>query len=329
MRRISLFAGQWVDLKLTEFLNMASEIGFQGVDLVFRPEMLDLDRIGSDCFYCEQQLSQLQENNLSLNAISAAYIGKCIGDIYDIRYDTLVPQKYRQKPEDIRKWAMEEMFKAPEAAKKMGCSIVHSFLGSPIWNMFYAYPKRTEQLVEEGFQQIAERWIPILDEFEHQGVKLAFEPHPTEIAYDYYTLKRLVKALDYHPAFRLNYDPSHILWQGMNPVLFLRDFMELVINVHIKDVKITLDGRSSILCSHLPFGDNRRAWNFRTPGHGDVPFEEIIRELNQSGYHGALTVEWEDNGMNRDIGVREAFEFVKRIDFPESEIEFDAVNRYE
>lgn len=328
MRKITLFAGQWIDLKLEDFLHISESIGFDGVDLVFRPNMLDLDRLLSDEYYCEEKKLLLQKHNLTLNSVSAAYIGKCVGDIYDIRHNALVPNRYQNKPEEIRKWAAEEMLKAPEAAKKLGCHIVHSFLGSPVWNMFYAYPKRPEELVEEGFEQIAQRWLPILDEFERQGVYLAFEVHPTEIAYDYYTLQKLLKVLKYHSMFRLNYDPSHLIWQGMDPVMFLKDFAERIINVHIKDVKMQLDGRSSVLCSHLPFGDGRRGWNFRTPGHGDVPFEEIIRELNQNGYKGALTIEWEDNGMCRDIGVKEAYEYVKKLNFPVSEIEFDAVNRY-
>ncbi len=328
MRKITLFAGQWIDLPLEDFLDTAKEIGFDGVDLVFRPDLLDLDRVIADDGYCENRRELLQQRQLSLNSVSAAYIGKCVGDIFDIRHNGLVPQKYRNKPEEIRRWAVEEMMKTPEAARKLGCSIVHSFLGSPIWNMFYAYPKRPQELVEEGFEKIATLWLPILNEFERQGVDLAFEVHPSEIAYDYYTLQKLLQALVGHPRFRINYDPSHLIWQGMDPVMFLRDFAERVVNVHIKDVKIRLDGRSSVLGSHLPFGDGRRGWNFRTPGHGDVPFEEIIRELNEISYKGALTVEWEDNGMHRDIGVREAYEFVKGMNFPYSEMAFDEVDRY-
>lgn len=328
MRKITLFGGQWIDLSAEQFLKMSSEMGYDGVDLIFRPEMLDLNRVIEDEQYYQQSLELLDKYHLTLNSISAAYIGKCVGDVYDVRHNTLVPEKYHDKPEEIRKWAIDTMMRAPEAAKKMNCHIIHSFLGSPIWGMFYSYPRRSPELVEEGFERIAELWLPILDEFERQGTVLAFEVHPSEIAYDYYTLKKLMDVLKEHSSFCLNYDASHILWQGLNPVLFAREFADRIVNVHIKDVKIKLDGKSSVLGSHLPFGDSRRGWDFRTPGHGDVPFEEIIRELNYSGYRGALTVEWEDNGMNRYSGAKEALEYVKKLDFPVSDIEFDAINRY-
>ncbi|MFW5986344.1 MAG: sugar phosphate isomerase/epimerase family protein, partial [Halanaerobiales bacterium] len=94
-------------------------------------------------------------------------------------------------------------------------------------------------------------------------------------------------------------------------------------HVHMKDAAVTLDGKSGILCSHLEFGDNRRGWDFRSLGHGDVNFEEIIRELNVIDYNGPLSVEWEDSGMDREFGAEEACEFVKRVDFAPSEIAFD------
>ena len=125
------------------------------------------------------------------------------------------------------------------------------------------------------------------------------------------------------PTFGFNFDPSHLLWQGMDPKLFIRQFPDRIYHVHMKDAKVVLDGKAGILGSHLPFGDLRRGWNFRSLGHGGVNFEEIIRELNAAGYDGPLSVEWEDNGMEREFGAREACEFVKRINFAPSTLEFD------
>ncbi|MFP4461699.1 MAG: sugar phosphate isomerase/epimerase family protein, partial [Thermotogota bacterium] len=124
-------------------------------------------------------------------------------------------------------------------------------------------------------------------------------------------------------AFGINFDPSHLIWQGVTPHLFLRDFADRVYHVHMKDAAVRLDGRSGILGSHIDFGDNRRGWNFRSLGHGDVEFEEIIRELNAMDYQGPLSVEWEDSGMDREAGAKEALEFVKKVDFPPSGISFD------
>ena len=127
--------------------------------------------------------------------------------------------------------------------------------------------------------------------YDECGVRLALEVHPTEIAFDYYSTKRLLDTLDWRPTLGLNFDPSHLQWQGMDPCLFLRDFASRIYHVHMKDVKVKLDGRSGILGSHIEFGDRSRGWNFVSLGHGDVDFDGIIRELNQMGYDGPLSVE--------------------------------------
>jgi len=94
--------------------------------------------------------------------------------------------------------------------------------------------------------------------------------------------------------------------------------------VHVKDAITTLNGRSGILASHLNFGDARRGWDFRSPGRGGINFEEIIRALNAANYAGPLSVEWEDSGMEREFGAREACQFVRRLDFAPSTRAFDA-----
>ena len=156
------------------------------------------------------------------------------------------------------------------------------------------------------------------------GVRFALEVHPTEIAFDIVTARRALDALGNREEFGFNFDPSHLLWQGVDPVEFIREFPDRIYHVHIKDAIVTLNGRSGILGSHLNFGDPRRGWDFRSPGRGGVNFEEIIRALNQAGYEGPLSVEWEDAGMDREHGAREACEFVKKLDFEPSGVAFDA-----
>jgi sugar phosphate isomerase/epimerase len=178
-------------------------------------------------------------------------------------------------------------------------------------------------MVEAGFRKVHKLWTPILREFDACRVKFALEVHPTEIAFDLYTAARLLKTFRRRPTLGFNFDPSHFLWQGLEPHLFIREFPDRIYHVHVKDVAVTLDGKAGLLGSHLPFGDQRRGWNFRSPGHGDVDFEAIIRDLNAAGYAGPLSVEWEDNGMDREFGAREACGFVKSLNFAPSSIDFD------
>ena len=210
------------------------------------------------------------------------------------------------------------------AAQKFGVDVVNGFTGSSIWHLLYSFPPVSPQMIDAGYQQFADRWNPILDVFGECGVKFALEVHPTEIAYDIESTHRALDAVDYRPEFGFNFDPSHLVWQFMDPVEFIREFADRIYHVHIKDAATTLNGRSGILSSHLNFGDHRRGWDFRSPGHGDVNFEEIIRALNDIGYEGPLSVEWEDSGMDREFGATEACGFTRGIDFPASGRAFDS-----
>jgi len=322
-RPVTLFTGQWADMKFEEVSKMASKMGYDGLEIASWGDHLNLEKAAKDEDYARERKKILEDNDLNAWAIGTHIIGQCVGARYDKRLDNFAPDELSGEPEEIREWAVEQMKFAPEAAQNLDCDIVTGFTGSPIWKFFYSFPQTSEEQIEEGFEKILELWTPIFDEFDKNGVKFALEVHPTEIAFDYYTTERLLEEFDRRETLGINFDPSHLIWQGVEPHLFLRDFSDRVYHVHMKDASVNLDGRAGIIGSHLPFGDTRRGWNFRSLGHGDVNFEAIIRELNDMGYRGPLSVEWEDSGMDRKYGAREAVEFVKEIDFEPSSLAFD------
>jgi len=323
-RPITLFTGQWADLPFEVVGEKASSWGYDGLEIATWGDHLEVKKAAEDPGYLARKKEILAKYRLECRALGAHLAGQCVGDLYDSRLDDFAPADVKGKPDEIRHWAIEEMKLTARAAKNLGCYVVNGFMGSPIWKFWYSFPATSEELVEKGFQQIKELWTPIFDEFDRCGVKFALEIHPTEIAFDLYTAKRLLEVFDYRPTLGFNFDPSHLLWQGMTPHLFIREFPDRIFHVHLKDVALTLDGKASVLGSHLPFGDLRRGWNFRSLGHGDVDFESIIRELNAIGYEGPLSVEWEDNGMDREFGAKEALEFVRGLDFKPSEAAFDS-----
>lgn len=253
--------------------------------------------------------------------------GQCVGDAeiwaYDPRLDNFAPSALAGKPEEIRAWGVHQMVCAAKAARNMGVKVVTFFMGSPIWKMWYSFPQTSQEQVDAGYQRIKELWSPIMDVYDQCGVKLALEVHPTEIAYDYWSTKKLLETFEYRPTLGINFDPSHLIWQGLDPAMFLFDFADRIYHVHIKDAKLNLNGRNGILGSHITFGDQRRGWNFVSPGHGDVDFDNIIRVLNQIGYDGPLSIEWEDSGMERIFGGTEACAFTKKINFSPSNVAFD------
>ena len=314
-RPVTLFTGQWADLTFEDVCKKVADFGYDGVEIACWGDHMDVKKAAEDKEYVEKKKQILAKYGLKCWALGSHLTGQCVGDAPDPRLDTFVPPELKGKPEEIRSWAIAQMKYTARAAANLGCYTVTGFVGSPIWKYLYSFPPTTEDIVTQGYQQIFNLWSPILDEFDAQGVTFALEVHPSEIAYDYYSAERLFEVFDQRKALGLNFDPSHLIWQGINPVMFLQGFAEKIYHVHMKDAAVTLDGKSGLLGSHLPFGDRRRGWNFRSLGHGDVNFTEIIRELHVIGYSGPLSVEWEDNGMDREFGARESAEFVKKINF--------------
>ena len=321
-RPIVLCSGQWADLSLEELCKTAVEMGYDGLELILWG-FVDLEKAYTDDSYVAEILDTLNRHNLCCLSVASHLYGQCVGDAPDPRLDNFAPPALAGKPEEIRAWGIDSMKKCAVVAKKMGVKVVTGFTGSPIWKYFYSFPQTTPQMIEDGFDEIVRLWTPILDVFKENDLKFALEVHPGEIAFDYYSSEKLLDKLGRDPVFGFNFDPSHLLWQGVDPTLFLRDFIDRVYHVHLKDVAVTLDGRSGLLGSHIDFGDLRRGWEFRSLGHGDVNFGEIIRVLNAGGYEGPLSVEWEDTGMDRIVGATEAAEFAKKLNFIPSSFKFD------
>lgn len=324
-RPVTLFTGQWADLPLEVLAERAAAWGYDGLELACWGDHMEVDKTATDKVYCEKQLSILAKNNLKIFAISHHLAGQLVCDLNnDSRSDGFAPAACAGDAEKKRAWAVETMKNTARAAKNLGLKVVNGFTGSSIWHMLYSFPPVTDEMIDEGFAYFAKMWNPILDVFDECGVKFALEVHPTEIAFDIITAKRALEAVGNRESFGFNFDPSHLHWQMVNPVCFLREFSDRIYHVHMKDAVLQLDGRSGILASHLNFGQPERGWDFRSLGRGSVDFEEIIRALNHIGYNGPLSVEWEDCGMDREQGAKEACQFVKDVDFQPSQIVFDA-----
>jgi sugar phosphate isomerase/epimerase len=323
-RPVTLFTGQWADLPLEQMARKTKEFGYDGIELACWGDHFEVEK--ADDAYCRRKRDLLDSHGLQCHAISAHLVGQAVCDVIDERHKSILPPAVwgDGKPEGVNKRAAEELKATARAAKRLGVGVVNGFTGSSIWHLLYSFPPVPGKMIDDGFKLFANRFNPILDVFAECGVKFALEVHPTEIAFDIYTAERALDAIGRRPEFGFNFDPSHLHWQGIDSVEFLRAFSDRIYHVHVKDAIVTLNGKTGILASHINFGDHRRGWDFRSPGRGTVNFEEIIRELNRIGYQGPLSVEWEDSGMDREFGAREACSFVKQKDFAASGRAFDA-----
>jgi len=324
-RIVTLFTGQWADMPLSELAPLAKKMGYDGLELACWGDHLDVFRASEDPSYVEEKKAFLEDHGLELQAISNHLAGQLVADPNnDSRSDGFAPADCAGNSEKKRAWAIEAMKRTAIAAKNFGVPVVNGFVGSPIWHLLYSFPPVPDSMLDEGFSRFADLWNPILDVFDAQGIRFALEVHPTEIAFDIPTSARTLEALGNRKTFGFNFDPSHLIWQGIDPAAFIRAFPDRIYHVHMKDAWVSEDPQAGILGSHLNFGHPARGWDFRSVGRGDVDFEAIIRELNRIQYQGPLSVEWEDPGMDRIHGAAESCAYVKNLDFPESRIAFDA-----
>jgi sugar phosphate isomerase/epimerase len=316
-RSVILFSGQWADLPLDELAEKVSEWGYQGLELCCWGDHFEVQRALSEDDYCQKKLDLLARYDLTAGVLSNHKVGQAVCDVIDQRHQAIVPDYVwgDGRPEGVAQRAAEEMMATARAAQKMGVVVLGGFTGSSLWSFVSGYPAPTSETVQAGFADLARKWNPILDVFRDCGVRFACEVHPGQLAFDLYTAEMVLNALDGREEFGFLLDPSHLHWQGVDPAEFVRRFPDRIYHVHIKDLALNLNGRNGLLGSYLAYGDHRRGWDFRSPGHGGIDWAALIRSLNEIGYDGPLSVEWKDSGMNRDYGAEDACRFVKRLDF--------------
>ncbi len=327
-RPVTLFTGQWADLPFEEVCRLAASWGYDGVEIACSADHFEVDKAVSDDSYVEGRREILDRHGLQVFAISNHLVGQAMcDDPIDFRHQDILPARIwgDGDPEGVRQRAATDMADTARAAARLGVKTVVGFTGSSIWQYVAMFPPVPAERIEAGYQDFADRWNPVLDVFDEVGVRFAHEVHPGEIAYDYWTTVRTLEAIGHREAFGLNWDPSHMVWQQLDPLAFLWDFRDRIYHVDCKDTRMKVgNGRAGRLSSHLPWGDPRRGWDFVSTGRGDVDWDECFRTLNAIGYDGPISIEWEDAGMDRLAGAAEAVEFVRRTQVDQPETSFDA-----
>lgn len=315
-RPVLLFSGPWADLPLETLASKAAAWGYHGFELCCWGDHLEVQRGISDESYGPARLDLLSRFDLQVPVIANHKVGQAVGDIIDERHQGLVPDYVwgDGNPAGVRQRAIEEMAATFRLAERMGAGVVSGFTGSPVWSYVAGYPAPKPGIIADALKQFTVDWNPILDTARDCGVRFACEVHPGQLAFDLYSAELVLDALDSREEFGFTFDPSHLHWQGIEPVEFLRRFADRIYHVHVKDAQLTLNGRAGILGGYWPSGDPRSGWQFRSPGHGGVDWPNIIRALNEIGYDGPLSVDWHDPGMDREFGAADACRFVKAID---------------
>lgn len=326
-RPVTLFTGQWADMPLKDLAPLAKEMGYDGLELACWGDHFNVQEALKSDRYLKDKWKLLEKHGLACYAISNHLVGQAVCDNIDDRHKAILPDHVWDdgKAAGVKKRAAEEMKDTARAAAKFGVKVVNGFTGSSIWHSLYAFPPTSQDYWDKGFKDFARRWRPILDVFDEVNVNFALEVHPTEIAFDTASAERALQALRGHSRFGFNFDPSHLGYQGVDYVGFIRKFSDRIYHVHMKDAWWGRGtGEAGVFGGHTTFGDSRRYWDFRSVGRGDIDFEEIIVALNDIGYEGPLSIEWEDSRMDRVHGATESAAFTKQLDFTPAAGAFDA-----
>ena len=316
-RPVLLFSAPWIDMPLEQLAARAAEWGYQGLELYCMAEHLEVQQALADSTHCSAKLEIMSRHDLQLPVITSYGIGHAVCSPHAPGLKPLLPDYVwgNGEPAEIQQRAAEEMTATIHVAQALGAVAVGCFSGSPFPPATATWPELDGQTLAEGFRAFARWWNPILDACAEAGVRVALEVHPSQIANDFYSAEMVLDAVHGREELGFLFDASNLHWIGVDPVEFLHRFGDRIFHVHVKDVALTLNGRSSVLNSCVPTGDARRGWDFRSPGHGGLDWEGIIRALNAIGYAGPLSVDWRDAGMDREFGAEDACKFIKKLDF--------------
>jgi sugar phosphate isomerase/epimerase len=309
--KLGIFTALFGDWPLEKVARYVAELGYQAVELPAWEGSIHLDVKQVLAGKGKEVKKLLAGHGLSISAISQGVAGQLSMGPHDSSTDAWAPG---MSPEQKVDYAVEQLTLAARAASELEVPIVTGLIGSHVWDKWYIFPPANEKLYEEGFLLFAERWNGILDEFKKCGVKWALEVHPTGIAYNIETAQKALDALDNRPEIGFNFDPSHLVWQLIDPVVFIKTFGPRILHCHAKDGELQEDEvrRSGV----IPTGGwmrPDRGFRFRVPGWGQVNWRRVITALVSVGYDYVLSFEHEDPVMSPEDGAEKAIEHLRPL----------------
>lgn len=311
--KLGVFTVLFNERPLEEVLSYVASLGYECVELAAwkASNHFDVDEALTSRDYRARLASLLESHELAVSALSNHLEGRLILGPLDETTDAWAPSA---DPDEKVSYGIERMKNTARAAAAIGVGTVVGFTGSSVWDKWYSFPPENEAAYERAWDVFAERWTPILDVFEQEGVRFALEVHPGEIAYNIETTARLLQAIDHRESFGLNFDPSHFVWQLIDPVLFLHEFRDRIYHAHAKDAELPRHAvaRSGV----IPNGGWQRVdrgFRFRVPGWGDVEWKRVLTALLEAGYNDVLSFEHEDPVMSREDGCQQAIRCLRPL----------------
>ena len=325
----ALFLAQFADDEapfdsLENIATWAADLGFKGVQVPsWDTRLFDLEQAAKSQAYCDDVRGVLADQGIELTELSTHIQGQLVAvhPAYDAMFDGFAIPQVRGNPALRQRWAVDQLMLAARASKNLGLTDHASFPGALAWPYFYPWPQRPAGLVEAAFDELAKRWLPILDAFDEAGVNIGFEIHPGEDLHDGITFEMFLERVKNHPRCNILYDPSHLILQQLDYLGFLDTYSERIKLVHIKDAEFHRTARRGVYGGYQSWVD--RAGRFRSLGDGQVDFGQIFSKLAANDFPGWAVLEWECCLKHPEDGAREGAEFIRQHIIRVTEKAFD------
>lgn len=309
---------------LDSICKWVADLGYKGIQIpTWDDRCIDLKTAAESKTYCDELKGKIGEHGLEITELSTHLQGQlvAVNPAYDLMFDAFAPDELKGKPKERTAWAKQQVKYAASASQHLGLKSHATFSGSLLWHTMYPWPQRPNGLVERGFKELADRWLPILNHFDECGVDACYEVHPGEDLHDGISYEMFLKEVNNHPRACLLYDPSHFVLQQLDYLEYIDIYNERIKAFHVKDAEFNPNGRSGVYGGYQSWAN--RAGRFRSPGDGHVDFTGIFGKLSQYGFDGWAVMEWECCIKSPEQGAREGAPFIANHIIEVTEKAFD------
>lgn len=325
----AVFLAQFVDSKppfdtLDNMCRWAASLGYKGIQIpTWESKLIDLPKAAESQTYCDELTGLVNSHGLEITELSTHLQGQlvAVNPAYDTMFDTFAPDEVKGKPKARTEWAIHTVKQALSASKNLGLNAHATFSGALMWHTVYPWPQRPEGLVKMGFEELAKRWLPILNHAEAAGVDVCYEIHPGEDLHDGITYEMFLKETGNHNRACILYDPSHFVLQQLDYLAFIDIYHEHIKAFHVKDAEFNPTGRSGVYGGYQDWVN--RPGRFRSLGDGQTDFKQIFSKLTQYGYDGWAVMEWECCIKSAEQGAKEGAPFIAKHLIESSNKTFD------
>ncbi len=325
----AIFLAQFMDdnapfNSLEGLCKWASDLGYKGIQIpTWETRLINLDKAAESQTYCDELKGKIADYGLEITELSTHLQGQLVAvhPAYDTMFDNFAPDDCKNNPKKRTEWAVQQVMNAAKASQRLGINVHATFSGALLWHTMHPWPQRPTGLVKMGFEELAKRWLPILNHFDTHGVDVCYEIHPGEDLHDGVTFERFLEATNNHKRVNILYDPSHFVLQQLDYIEYIDHYHEFIKAFHVKDSEFNPTGKKGAFGGYSDWID--RAGRYRSPGDGQVDFKTIFSKLTQYGCDVWAVMEWECCIKSPEQGAKEGAPFIKNHIIEATEKAFD------